>query len=100
VPHHPTWPRNLAIGLALVILLGGAWSSAGSATARAARVAERRQLEVRRDALFEELTALELQNRDGGVDPALYAERRRELVSELEGIYMALDDETAVERTT
>ncbi|CAN5841356.1 hypothetical protein BH24ACI4_BH24ACI4_19890 [soil metagenome] len=100
VPHHPTWPRNLAIGLALLILVGGAWSSVGSATARAARVGERRQLEVRRDTLFEELTALELRNRDGAVDPALYAERRRELVSALEGIYMALDDDPAVERTT
>ena len=100
LPYHAVWPRNLAIGLALLILAGGAWSAFRSGEARPARHGERRELEERRDRLFDELTALEASHREGEADPEHYAIRRRELVSALEGVYAALDDEVAVSRAS
>jgi hypothetical protein len=103
VPHSPTWPRNLAIGLALLILAGGAWSASRTGGTLATQAAKRRRLEAERDRLFAELTALEARHRDQGVDPDRYIERRRELVSSLERLYIALDehgDHLAVERAS
>jgi hypothetical protein len=100
MPHHTTWPRNVAMGLALLILAGGAWSGFRSGTAGGARDRERRRLEERRDRLFDELAALEESHREGGTDPLHYAARRRELVTALERVYAALDDELAVGRAS
>jgi hypothetical protein len=100
LPHHRVWPRNMAIGLALLILAGGAWSAARTGEGRTARDSQRRGLEERRDRLFDELTALEASHRDGTADPQHYAVRRRELVSALESIYAALDDDVAVSRAS
>jgi hypothetical protein len=100
VPHHPTWPRNLALALAVLILAGGAWSAIGSSGSRRQQAAERRQLEARREQLFEELGALEVQHRDQRMDPEHYAARRRELVAALEAVYAALDDEPALGRAS
>jgi hypothetical protein len=100
LPHHPTWPRNLAIGLALLILGCGAWFAIGGADRREAETAERRQIESERDRLFDELAALEARNREQAIDPERYAERRRELVAALEGVYLALDDDVAVSRAS
>jgi hypothetical protein len=55
---------------------------------------------TRRDRLFDELTVLEQRYRSGGLDPEHYAARRRELVTGLEQIYIALDDEVAVSRAS
>ena len=49
---------------------------------------------------FDELTALESSQRDGKADPEHYANRRRELVTALERVYAALDDEVAVSRAS
>jgi hypothetical protein len=100
VPHHPTWPRNLTIGLALLILACGAWFAMQGGDRGAADAAERRQIEARRDHLFDELEALEARNREQGIDPERYAERRRELIAALEGVYLALDDEVEVSRAS
>jgi len=100
MPHHPVWPRNVALGLALLILAGGAWSAFRSIGAGSARDSQRRELETRRDRLFDELTALESSQRDGKADPEHYANRRRELVTALERVYAALDDEVAVSRAS
>lgn len=103
VPHAPTWPRNLALGLALLILAGGAWSASRTGGTLATQAAERRRLEAERDRLFADLTALEARHRDQAVDPDRYIERRRELVSSLERLYIALDehgDHVAVERAS
>ncbi len=96
LPHHPTWPRNLAIALAVVILAIGAWAAVLSIGPRRQHTAERRQLESERDRLFEELAALEMRHRAGEVDPERYAVRRREVVSALEALYAALDDDVAL----
>ena len=96
MPHHPTWPRNVALVLAFAILAGGAWSSFRPGGKRVALDVQRKQLEGRRDRLFDELTVLEASQRDGTVDPQRSAERRRELVTALERVYTALDDATMV----
>ena len=98
--HHAAWPRNAALGLALLILAGGAWSAFRTTGGSTARDGQRRELEARRDRLFDELTALETSHRDGKADPEHYDARRRELVAALERIYAALDDEVAVSRAS
>jgi hypothetical protein len=62
--------------------------------ARRAAATERERLTARRETLFAELVAVERQGRAGGGA----AERRRELVSKLEGVYQqlaALDEQRA-----
>lgn len=94
LPHAPAWPRNLALVLAIVILLAGAWGAATGG--RASRLAaERQRLESERERLFGELTALEEAQRAGRIDPAAFAARRRELVASLEHVYAALDETVA-----
>jgi hypothetical protein len=90
VPHHPTWPRNVALALAVIVLAVGAWYSVGrgrSSGEQAARAA----LERRREAIFGEL--LDLDRAVGKAqDPAPdAAARRASLVAELERIYGELD---------
>jgi outer membrane murein-binding lipoprotein Lpp len=90
LPHSATWPRNLALALASVILVAGAW--AGFKGKGQTLAANRSELEARRDRLFSELAALERQQR-ADADPSRPAssKRRRQLMSELESIYAALD---------
>ena len=94
VPHAPTWPRDVALGLAGLILLLGGWGAAGGRSARRLS-AERKRLEAERERLFEELAATEELDRAGRIDPQAYATRRRELIAALERVYAALDDAVA-----
>lgn len=91
LPYAPTWPRNVALGLAIAILAGGAWSGFLRKPADAGRT-ERAALEADRERLYDELTALEGGYRQGRIDSIRHAARRRELVSELESIHAALDN--------
>ena len=91
LPHAARWPRDVALGLAVLILAGGAWSSVRPRGGSPA-VTSRDNLEARRDRLFEELTAVEQRHRAGGIDPSHHASRRRELIAELESVYAALDN--------
>jgi hypothetical protein len=100
LPHHPTWPRNVALALAGVILVGGVLVAIRRAPARRSPSAARRELEARRDRLFDELAAFETRYREEQVDPERYAERRRELIAALERVYLALDEEVAVGRAS
>ncbi len=96
LPHAPAWPTHLAVAVAAVILLVGAWGSMqvgrSGATAFAAR---RKKLEGRRDRLFAELTALETGYRERTIPSDVYTPRRRELVAALERVYAELDEEAA-----
>jgi len=85
----------IAVLLALVLLVGGAWGSMRSGAATATADARRRKLEAKRDRLFAELTEIEQQHLQGGLEPRRYATRRRELVSALEGVYAEMDEEAA-----
>jgi hypothetical protein len=94
LPHAPIWPRNLAVALAGIILLLGAWAAAGGHHGRGA-AAERGRLEEERERLFVALTTLEAAHLEGAVDAGHYATRRRELVGALERVYAALDETVA-----
>ncbi len=94
LPHAPSWPRNLALALAVAILAAGAWASRrrGSEPAGDRR---RNQLETKRGQLFAELTAIEQQHKEGRIDPQRYAARRAELVAALERVYAEIDRQAA-----
>lgn len=94
LPHAPLWPRNLALALAGLILVIGAYAAVRGRHARGAGV-ERQRLLAERERLFSELTALEESYRAGSVDPGRYASSRRELVVALERVYAALDEAVA-----
>jgi hypothetical protein len=88
LPHRSAWPRNLALGLAALIVAAGAWIASGGDT-----VVEphRQRLETKREHLFADLVKLESQHLAGRGDPARYAARRRELVDQLERVYADLE---------
>jgi hypothetical protein len=94
VPHEAVWPRYLALTLAVAILGAGALAarSRGPAPDVGAR---RRKLHNERDRLFGQLTALEEDRRQGGIDEHRYADRRRDLLASLEGVYAQLDEGAA-----
>ncbi|HSC27190.1 MAG TPA: carboxypeptidase-like regulatory domain-containing protein [Vicinamibacterales bacterium] len=95
LPHEPTWPLNLAVGVAVLILIAGAWASMIRGRPAAEGAARRRKLEATRDRLFGELTALEEQHRTNRIDARRYARRRGELVVALERVYAELDEDAA-----
>ena len=89
LPHHPTWPRYTALGLAGLIVAAGLWVTFGVPVNAAGRIKE---LEAQRTTLLARLQRLE---QDG--EPA--AEDRREerdaVLRDLEGVYALLDAERA-----
>jgi hypothetical protein len=95
LPHQPVWPRNVALALAIVILLGGVWFSLRGHQRTAEEIDRRRRLETKRDRLFTELASVEEQHRAHTIDAEQYGARRRELVAALERLYAALDEEAA-----
>lgn len=94
LPGAPTWPKNLAVTLAVLILLAGAFVAFRGPAAIGAD-AERKRLEAERERLFQQLTALETSHHAGAIDPHSYASRRRSLVVSLERVYAALDEDVA-----
>jgi hypothetical protein len=92
LPHPPVWPRNVAVALAIVVLVTGAY---GAIRGKSGAAIERRRLEAERERLFSDLTALEESHRSGTIAPRVYASRRREIVAALEAIYAALDETAA-----
>jgi hypothetical protein len=95
LPHQPTWPRNIALALAVIVLAAGLWASLRTGPATAAEEARRRSLQAKQDRLFADLTALEEQHRDNAIESGRYATRRRELVAALERTYAEMDEEAA-----
>jgi len=89
LPHHETWPRTLALVIAVGILGAGFWSALGRSQNGAD--ARRRELEGRRDRLFAELLRLEKAKRTGTMDADTCAGRRAEVIAMLERIYGELD---------
>jgi hypothetical protein len=88
LPTHSTWPRDIALALAALIVFVGVWLAfRGRATADE----QRRRLHARRDALYGELVKLEEQYRVGRVDSSRYHSKRHHLVTELERVYGELD---------
>ena len=95
LPHGPTWPRNVALALALMILAAGGWVAFRGGRTDARQSERRQKLQARRDRLFNELVSLEELHRSGGVDSDRYDHKRRELVDALERVYAQIDEEAA-----
>lgn len=90
LPHRSATPTHIALGLAVLLLGGGAWAAARSGAKQAAESA-RRELEARRERVFGDVVRLEQQSRGGRVNPDQYSARRAELMGQLERIYGELD---------
>ena len=91
LPHHSPIPRNVALGLAVAVVVLGLWL--GGRTSSEGSASERRQLVARRERLFQELVRLEHDHRRGKGDPHRYQARREELIAALEHVYGALESE-------
>lgn len=92
LPHTELWPRNIALGLAFLVLAGGMFAAFRGPASPAG---ERQRLESERERLFAELTALEESHRADRVPAHAYASRRRAIVAALESVYAALDQTAA-----
>src|SRR5262249_11494349 len=90
--YHSSMPRNVALGLFLVIGLVGIMMAGGAKSSDASQSAERKKLVARREKLLNELARLERDHRGGRLEEPRYAPRREELVAALELVYGALDD--------
>ena len=93
LPHAPTWPRNLALALAVVILAAGAWASARGVRGASAADGRRRKLQLRRNKLLDDLTSLEEQHRAGRLASEHFTSRRQDLVAAIERVYGEIDEE-------
>jgi hypothetical protein len=94
-PHYSSAPRIIALSLAVVIIVAGAWAARGRDEDPASRAAERKRVVTRREKLFADLVRLEHDHRSGRVDERRYAARREEIVGALEQIYGSLDTQDA-----
>jgi hypothetical protein len=94
VPHHPTWPRNLALGLAVLILAAGLWFAIGTGR-NSGEQAARAVLERRREAIFADLLRIDRGGAPGQEAAPETVAKRVALVAELEKIYGELDAESA-----
>ena len=90
LPSRSRWGRNLSLGLALLILVAGAWA-AMSARNSSGDVSRRAALLERRARLMAELVRLEEQRSSGTIDDRRHAARHEELVAQLERVYGELD---------
>ena len=87
LPARPTWPRDLAVVLALMIIAAGVYAASRRPSPQLSPTHE----QSRRETLFAELAALEARRRAGAVDAEAYAARRESLVTALEDLYRGLD---------
>ncbi len=94
VPHHSQAPRRVALLIATIVVVAGAWFATRPAAATT-QASERKRMLARREKLLGELARLEKDRRSGRVDDRRAASRREELVASLEQIYGALDTEDA-----
>jgi hypothetical protein len=88
LPSRPSWPRNVAVFLAVAILVVGAYAASRRPAGTPAPV---KSLQNRREKLFADLAALEAQKRKGAISADSYAARRESLVTALEDLYRGLD---------
>jgi hypothetical protein len=90
LPSRSRWGRSLSLGLAVLILLAGAWA-AMSASRASGDDSRRAALVERRDRLMADLVRVEEQRRAGTIDERRHAARHEELVAQLERVYGELD---------
>lgn len=83
LPHHPRWPRTVALGVASLLVVGFLWF--GRTAAGGDQTMRREALVDRRERLFSELVALGAAG--GSADPS----REAELLAELEEVCLSID---------
>jgi hypothetical protein len=96
LPHHSAAPRIIALFLAVAIIGVGIIVGGKPKEPAGGRASERKKLIARRDRLMNDLARLEQDRRSGrgqyGDEPR-YIARREELMSALETVYSALDED-------
>ena len=92
LPHHSPWPRDIALGIVVAMVLAGVAFARGSQAPTDEHV-ERQRLVARREKLFQDLVKLENDHKNGRGNPSRYSSRREELIAALERVYGALDTE-------
>jgi hypothetical protein len=95
LPSQASWPRNLALALAVLIIGGGVYGSTHTGKAAAAEQARVKKLQAKRDRLFTELASLEQRHHENAIDPSRYSTERRDLIAALERVYAEMDEEAA-----
>ncbi len=96
MPHHSLLPHRIALSLAFLIAVIGAFAAIRAPEPdRAAAAAEHKRLVSKREKLLAQLVRLESEHRRGRSDGDRYAGRREELMAALERVYSALDDDDA-----
>lgn len=95
VPTHPVWARYLAVVVAALLLLGGAYGAVTGPERAAQKSAAARQLEGKREKLLSDLATLEQKHRSGSVSDSQFDSRRAEIVDALERVYGDLDGSAA-----
>jgi hypothetical protein len=95
VPHHSQAPRRVALLLASLVVIIGAWVATRPIADATTLVTERKRLVARREKLLNELARLEQDRRASRIDDRRYATRREELIASLEQIYGVLDSHDA-----
>jgi hypothetical protein len=104
MPHHNAAPRQIALMLAVGIVLAGVWAATRNQDDAASHAAERKRLTARREKLLADLVRLERGKGGGGHDARddpygqdnqynRYRARREEIVAALEQVYGALDSD-------
>lgn len=88
LPAHPRWPRYVALGLALLVVIVGVWAVASGASPDDQDEA---RLRADRAARFGELVTLERRLAGKGAPDAALVERRTRLVGEIAEIDLALE---------
>jgi hypothetical protein len=88
LPHHSRLPRFVALGIAVFFVGLGAWLASNGPDPLVQQA--RQKLAHKRDALLEELVALEKQHAKG-IDQGRFTARREALLTQLERVYAQLD---------
>jgi hypothetical protein len=89
LPIHSRMPRWIALGIAVALLLAGAWLAI---RVKAPGEMARSRLVERRDTLLAELVRIEKRRRTGAGDMTKDAAAQRRLMGELERVYGELDE--------
>jgi hypothetical protein len=84
--HHRQWPRQVALSLAAIIIVGGVIM-----LARPQKDSEAKDLKARREKLMQELVRLERDRRKDKIDGTKYQDRREGILRSLEAIYRTID---------